>query len=116
MTTKESKKDKIIIYGLAALSLYLVFRKKTLNTTINLTSATAPATPYSKPLNTDIITPVVSKTKDCEITYFNCDGSNRKEIIQIPINDNCNKYQPALPNCARPQEEFELPLMPFNIY
>jgi hypothetical protein len=52
------------------------------------------------------------KTKPCEVTYWNC-GSNPRETIQIPFNDDCNTYQQAKPPCAEPLlyrggEKFEI--------
>jgi len=52
-------------------------------------------------------TAVEPTTKPCEVTYHNCTRNSRKEIIQIPIDDeNCNTpmryggYQPDRPQCA----------------
>ena len=68
----------------------------------------------------DVVTPDTGKktavelTKDCEVTYHNCTRNSRKEIIQIPIDDeNCNTpmryggYQPDRPQCAPPLEMHE---------
>ena len=56
-------------------------------------------------------TAVEPATKPCEVTYHNCTRNPRKEIIQIPYDDeNCDTpmrfggYQPDKPPCE-PQDE-----------
>jgi len=51
-------KNKNLIYLLlAGYGLYLLLRKKSPDSTINLTSSTAPATPYNRLINTDPLAP-----------------------------------------------------------
>ena len=52
------KNKNLIFLLLAGYGLYLLLKKKApLDTTINLTSSEAPATPYSRLINTDPLAP-----------------------------------------------------------
>lgn len=66
-------------------------------------------------------TAVEPATKPCEVTYHNCTRNPRKEIIQIPYDDeNCDTpmrfggYQPEEPPCAPPPEERKKPYEPIG--
>ena len=39
-------------------------------------------------------------TKDCQVTYYSCTSGSRSEIIEIPLDANCNDYQEVRPNCV----------------
>jgi hypothetical protein len=39
-------------------------------------------------------------TKDCVLDYYDCSKS-RYETIQIPMDADCNTYQPAKPQCMK---------------
>jgi hypothetical protein len=45
-------------------------------------------------------------TKPCQLVYSNCGLPSTYETIQIPWNDDCDAYQPALPQCAPPQPDW----------
>lgn len=45
-------------------------------------------------------------TKPCQLVYSNCGLPSTYETIQIPWNDDCAAYQPALPQCAPPQPDW----------
>ena len=62
-------------------------------------------------------TAVEPATKPCEVTYHNCTRNPRKEIIQIPYDDeNCDTpmrfggYQPDKPPCAESIEREPKPI------
>jgi len=52
-------------------------------------------------------------TKDCVQIGYDCTNSTYN-TIQIPLDADCNAYQPAMPNCAGPrgrgQEEHLVPI------
>ena len=55
-----------------------------------------------KPIDTDIKTAVEPTTKDCVQVGYNCRESTYN-TIQIPLDADCNNYQPAMPQCAPPR-------------
>jgi hypothetical protein len=50
---------------------------------------------------------LTTKTKDCETTIYSCFKPSRKEIIQIPIDDECYKYQNQIPQCLPNPDYFK---------
>lgn len=59
-------------------------------------------------------TPIKTVTKPCQVTYHNCTRNPRKEIIQIPYDDEkCyipmkyGGYQPDLPPCAEQKIDYD---------
>lgn len=108
----EDKTRNIILIGIAGVLAYLVLKpKKALKTT----PISVPVAPIeedeeeSQPIidNTPIRLkdPIVKTipnrtTKDCTITYYSCTSGERSEVIEIPLNANCNDYQEVRPNCV----------------
>jgi hypothetical protein len=72
------KNKNLIFLLIAGYGLYLLLRKKAPATTIDLTSATAPATPYSRLINPDPLAPENIKTSSDPINIrFSLNGVNK---------------------------------------
>jgi len=78
------KNKNLIFLLLAGYGLYLLLRKKTpAATTIDLTSATAPATPYNRLINTDPLAPENIKSSNDSINIsFSMNGI--RKIGKVP--------------------------------
>jgi hypothetical protein len=77
------KNKNLIFLLLAGYGLYLLLRKKTPASTIDLTSATAPATPYSRLINPDPLAPEnIKTTSDALNIQFSLNGV--KKIGKVP--------------------------------
>ena len=76
------KQTKILLGLGAVIAAYLILKPKKY---IGQTSVVNTSTP--------------TKTKDCVVGSFNC-VTTTYETIQIPIADECYKYQPENPPCA----------------
>ena len=46
-------------------------------------------------------------TKDCVLDYYDCSKS-RYETIQIPMDADCNTYQPAKPQCMKRMDVYQI--------
>jgi hypothetical protein len=108
----DNKTRNIILIGIVGVLAYLVLKpKKALKTTQN---SVVPVPIEEEQQETQPIVdntpiklkdPIVEKpipgrtTKDCRITYYSCTSGERSEMIEIPLNANCNDYQEARPNC-----------------
>jgi hypothetical protein len=55
-----------------------------------------------KPIDTGKKTAVEPPTKDCVQVGYNC-RENTYNTIQIPLDADCNAYQPEMPQCAPPR-------------
>jgi hypothetical protein len=76
------KNKNLIFLLLAGYGLYLLLRKKP-STEISLTSATAPATPYSRLINPDPLAPEnIKTTSDALNIQFSLNGV--KKIGKVP--------------------------------
>jgi hypothetical protein len=115
------KSTKLIIaaVGLGGLGFFLykkgLFAKKTISEVAkdvkkDVVDVVTPPTPIDTGKKT-----AVEPTKPCEVTYHNCTPNPRKEIIQIPYDDEkCytpmrfGGYQPERPPCAQqmPDDRF----------
>jgi hypothetical protein len=110
------KNTKILLGVGAIIALYLVLKpKKAIATTI-VTNPTPVGVGIVqnpegdlKPIDTSKKATVEPPTKPCEVTYQDCSSNPRKEIIQIPYDDEkCDTpmryggYQPEPPPCAGP--------------
>jgi hypothetical protein len=51
-------------------------------------------------INKELQIPIIVETKNCVVTSFDCTSSTNK-TIQIPMDADCNTYQPAKPNCMK---------------
>ena len=51
-------------------------------------------------INKELQIPIIVETKNCVVTSFDCTTSTNK-TIQIPMDADCNTYQPAKPNCMK---------------
>ena len=109
------KNTKILLGVGAVIALYLILKpKKAIATTIvtNPTPVGVGIVDYSPlplPIDTRKKATVEPPTKPCEVTYQDCSSNPRKEIIQIPYDDEkCDTpmryggYQPEPPPCAGP--------------
>jgi hypothetical protein len=77
------KNKNLIFLLLAGYGLYLLLRKKSPASTIDLTSATAPSTPYSSLVNPDPLAPEnIKKSSDSINISFSMNGI--KKIGKVP--------------------------------
>ena len=90
----DTKKSLIILGSIAAAGAALYFILKP-----NSAKAATPAS--KKKTGGGVSTASAAKTKDCVVRTYNCQTSTY-ETIQIPLDANCNNYQPAMPQCAPP--------------
>ena len=88
--------EKRILLGAAigAIIVYLLLKPKK-------TAPTAPIQLSDSELSKTI------PTKDCVLDYYDCSKS-RYETIQIPMDADCNTYQPAKPQCMK-RMDIDLP-------
>lgn len=79
--------EKRILLGVAigAIIVYLLLKPKK-------TAPTAPIQVSESELS--------KTTKDCVLDYYDCSKS-RYETIQIPMDADCNTFQPAKPQCMK---------------
>jgi hypothetical protein len=85
------KNTKILLGIGAVIAAYLILKpKKAIGQTPNVN------------------TPTPVKTKDCVVSSYNC-VTRTYQTIQIPIDDECYKYQNANPPCAEPLDRFIKP-------
>jgi hypothetical protein len=108
----DNKTRNIILLGLVAVGAYLVYKSKKSLNTIPIVSGmdVLPIEEKSKPkvivdepirLKDPIVKTIPNRTtKDCQITYYSCTSGSRSEIIEIPLDANCNDYQEVRPNCV----------------
>jgi hypothetical protein len=114
------KQTKILIGVGVAIALYLILKPKKPSATAATPDVVGNQPPISigvdkvqsdssdsssdsgtldTPVDTGKKTAVEPTTKDCVQVGYNC-RENIYNTIQIPIDADCNKYQPAMPNCA----------------
>lgn len=86
------KRTKIIL-GVAAIGVMALILS-------NLRKKTAPTVPIQ--VSDSELSKTIS-TKDCVLDYYDCSKS-RYETIQIPMDADCNTYQPAKPQCMKPMD------------
>ena len=104
----ENKTRNIILLGVAGVAAYFIFKVKKDAKIISGIAQTIEQEPQPIVDNTPIKLkdPIVEKpipgrtTKDCRVTYYSCTSGERSEMIEIPLNANCNDYQEARPNCV----------------
>jgi hypothetical protein len=108
----ENKTRNIILIGIAGVLVYLVLKTKKASKTTPISVPVAPikedgqdsqpiidSTPIR--LKDPIVKTIPNRTtKDCQITYYSCTSGSRSEIIEIPLDANCNDYQEVRPNCV----------------
>lgn len=110
------KKNTKILLGVgAAIALYLILKpKKVIDATQVGVGADIPAdspiidhpvTPNPLVLTDKVKTDVEPITKDCVQVGYDC-TKNIYNTIQIPLGADCNDYQPAMPQCARPVDDY----------
>jgi hypothetical protein len=111
----ENKTRNIILLSITGVAAYLILRAKKANatTSANTNKVTPPKliTEEQEKEKQPIKLPdlVIEKpkpgrtTKDCRITYYSCTSGERHEMIEIPLNANCNDYQEVRPNCINEQ-------------
>jgi len=107
----DNKTRNIILLGLVVVGAYLLYKsKKSLNTTpivsggdvLPIKEEPKPKVIVDEPirLKDPIVKTIPNRTtKDCQITYYSCTSGSRSEIIEIPLDANCNDYQEVRPNC-----------------
>jgi hypothetical protein len=136
-----NKKTKILIGVGAAIALYLILKPKKPSATTatpDVVGNQPPPIPVGiDKVQTDSISdsksvldtptegdshppalPVVTgprTTKDCVQVGYNC-REKTYNTIQIPLDDDCNKYQPAMPNCAGPRGGDDMMMVAPMIY
>jgi hypothetical protein len=110
------KNTKILLGVGAAIALYLILKpKKTIPIDLSSTGQRDPLPQMPKgggvvqnpegdlkPIDTGKKTAVEPPTKDCVQVGYNC-RENTYNTIQIPLDADCNNYQPAMPQCAPPR-------------
>jgi hypothetical protein len=102
------KNTKILLGVGAIIALYLILKpKKAIATTIvtNPTPIGVGIVDYSPlplPIDTRKKATVEPPTKDCVQVGFDC-RNRTYNTIQIPLDADCNNYQPAMPQCAPPR-------------
>jgi hypothetical protein len=117
------KQTKILLGIGAVIAAYLILKpKKALGDLANsgqkdplaqdIVTPPDVVTPPPPPVDNGKKTAVEPATKPCEVTYHNCTPNPRKEIIQIPYDDEkCytpmrfGGYQPERPPCAQPMPD-----------
>ena len=82
------EKTTKIILGLAAVGVVVLILS-------NLRKKTAPTAPIEVSDSE-----LSKKTKDCVLEHYDCTKSTY-ETIQIPMDADCNTYQPAKPQCMK---------------
>ena len=106
------KQTKILLGVGAAIALYLILKpKKVIDTTQLGVPADSPIvdhpiTPNPLVLTDKVKTDVEPITKDCVQVGYDCTNKTYN-TIQIPLDADCNNYQPAMPQCAaRPVDDY----------
>lgn len=110
------KQTKILLGVGAAIALYLIFKPK--KAVAQPTTDDLPTNGGAvigggvgivqnpegdlKPVDTGIKATVEPTTKDCVQVGYNC-REKTYNTIQIPLDADCNEYQPAMPQCAPPR-------------
>jgi hypothetical protein len=112
----KTRNINIILLSIAAIGVYFILKSKKAPTTIN-TNVILPSIDEGGEISEPVVVnepirlpdPIVEKpipgrtTKDCRITYYSCTSGERHEMIEIPLNANCNDYQEVRPNCINEQ-------------
>jgi hypothetical protein len=105
------KQTKILLGVGAAIALYLILKPKKAPTQTQHEDLEAIGGGVGivqnpegelKPIDTGKKTAVEPTTKDCVQVGYNC-RENTYNTIQIPLDADCNNYQPAMPQCAPPR-------------
>jgi hypothetical protein len=106
------KNTKIALGIGVAIALYLILKPKKASATTTTDGIKDPLeivpdlVPLPSPPNPDglkdeVKATVEPQTKDCVQVGYDC-RQNTYDTIQIPLDADCNDYQPAMPNCAPP--------------
>jgi hypothetical protein len=68
----------------------------------DLSSPPNPGNGGNEPERKTAVEPPVATTKDCVQVGYDC-RNKTYNTIQIPLDADCNDYQPAMPQCAGPR-------------